>query len=365
MHEQVDRLFGVLSWLRQHRLDGVDNTHARMSHYETVPRAELFPSPPRVAPTSPPRTSSVFGVRSEMQVFPSAHVPLHPHEISRYFDSQAALHQFRVRTVRRRAGPVRRACIYLHPWMAEGTGWLDHGFAKLISQKLDSDVYSLEQVHHGLRQLPGSRFAGAHFFSADIARTFESLRQAVSDARSLANYLETLGTYDEVGIVGVSLGGTIATICACLNTNLAWCVPVVSHIDIADAVRHAPIAAHSRAQLRQFGVSLAELDRLNQALLSEWLRPAIDGERLFLIAGRRDICMRSRVVERQLERWPGVRCTWVDGGHITSLLKLGPHLAQARAHIDALPLRDRAASGAAPSAAVEDVPNSDSCEPTH
>ncbi len=337
MHEQVDRLFGVLSWLRHQRLDRVDNTHARMSHYERVPSASFFPAPPAVAPIAEKRGLLGLGADYETLVFPSAHVPLHPEELPRYFAEQRALHQFRVRRVRARGVPLRRACVYLHPWMAEGMGWVDLGFSKVLARTLDADVYNLEQVHHGRRRSPGARFAGAHFFSADVARTLESVRQAVCDARTLVRYLESTGEYEEVGVLGLSLGGTVATICACLEP-LAWCVAALAHLEIPDAVRHAPIAAHSRKQLREFGVSLDELDRLNYSLLSRWLEP-VDPERLFLIAGRRDICMRAETVERQLARWSGVRCTWVDGGHITSMLRLHPHLVAVRARIDALPSR--------------------------
>lgn len=343
IHEHVDRLFGALSWLRQQRLDGIDNTHARMPYYEALPRGALFPAPPAIQPLSVERGSSALGIECQTSIFPSVHEPLHPGEISSYYARQAALHRFRVRRVRRQGPRARRACIYLHPWMAEGIGTIDLGVAALIARKFACDVYNLEQAHHGRRRLTGSAFSGAHFFSADVARTFESLRQAVNDARALARYLRATGAYDEVGMLGISLGGSIATICACHEPSLAWCIAVLAHIDIADAVHHAPIAAVSRRQLEGLGVSLEELARLNRALLSDWLAP-VRAERLLLIAGKRDLCMRPAVVERQVERWPGVHCSWIEGGHITSLFKLGRHLTQARVQLDALSARARGES---------------------
>ncbi len=341
MHENVDRFFGLLSWLKHQRSDRVANTHQRIRHYELSGRDELFPAPSRVAPLREGRKLQAFGMQVQTLVFPSTHAPLHPEEVPRYFRAHSALHRFRVRKVSVAGARPRRACIYLHPWMAEGAGVFDLGMSALLAKRLGCDVYNVEQVHHGRRRVRGSRYHGAHFFSADIARTVESLRQAVSDARALARYLDALPDYDEVGVVGVSLGGSVATICACVEPTFAWSVPVVAHIDIADAVKHAPIAATSRKHLRSFGVSLDELSRINEALLYDWLEPPRERMRLFMLAGRRDICMRAEAVQRQLQRWEGVHCEWVEGGHITSVFMLGRHLAKVRTHIDALPPRSK------------------------
>jgi hypothetical protein len=225
--------------------------------------------------------------------------------------------------------------------MVNGTQVADTSFAMLLSQQLNADVYNVEQIHHGKRRTPHSPFAGAHFFSADVALTFESMRQATSDARLVVEHVLAQHCYREVGMFGVSLGGSISMIVGCLEPRLDWVVPVVSHLDIADVVRATPVGVKSRRQLEKWGVSMDELSRVNDVLLG-WLRPAIPPENLLLMPAAQDMCMRPEAVHRLLERWPGVQATWLPGGHIGSVLKVAGQLSQIRSRIDALG-RSRAA----------------------
>lgn len=338
MHETVDHAIGALAWLRARRLRNIENTHARMAFYERVPRSALFPPPPAVHEPRRGRCYSVFRVDCENLVFDSPHVPLHPEEAARYL-SYSTLHRFFVRRLRRVGPPPRRAVVYLHAWMIPGAQAPDSAFAAMLSRKLDCDVYNVEQVHHGRRQVPYSPYHGLHFFTADMAFSFEALRQAVIDARTVIRYLLASGQYDDVGLVGISLGGAIATVAACLEPDLTFALPIVSHIDIADALRHAPAAAHIRHMLNRFGVTFDELARLNHVLATSWLEPAIERERMVFMPATRDAYMRPEALYRQVERWPGVKVRWLEGGHITGLLQLGDAFDEVRPYLDALSTR--------------------------
>jgi hypothetical protein len=339
MHEGVDHAFGALAWLRQQRVKGITNTHPHMAYYEKLPRAELFPEPPARPRVTRGKKVKVLGVECENLTFESAHAPLHPHEVDRYFGRFHALHTFLVRRVRRPGEAPRRAVVYLHAWMVAGAELADSSFAALVSKQLDCDVYNVQQVHHGLRQIPGSIYHGVHFFSADLALTFEAIRQAVLDARTVVQYLLASGEYDEVGVMGVSLGAAMATLTSCFESELSFAIPIVGHIDIADAVRHAPVAAESRRLLKKFGVTLDELERLNHVLATGWVKPAIEHKRMLMVPADRDTCMRPVAMRAQLARWPGVEAMWLQGGHITGLLQLRRRFPEIREYIDALPPR--------------------------
>jgi hypothetical protein len=339
MHEGVDHAFGALARLRQQRVKGVMNTHSLMAYYEGLPRAELFPAPPGRPRVTSGKHFQVLGVECQNLTFESAHAPLHPHEVDRYFGRFHALHRFLVRRVRRPGEAPRRAVVYLHAWMVAGAEFADSSFAAFLSKQLDCDVYNVQQVHHGERQIPGSVYHGVHFFSADLSLTFEAIRQAVLDARTVVRYLLTSGQYDEVGVIGVSLGAAMATLTSCFEPELSFAIPIVGHIDIADAVRHAPVAAESRRLLRKFGVSLDELARLNHVLATGWVKPAIEHERMLLVPADRDTCMRPAAMRAQIERWAGVREMWLEGGHITGLLKLGKRFPEIREFVDGLPAK--------------------------
>jgi hypothetical protein len=339
MHESVDHAFGALAYLRQQRIRGLENSHPRMAYYERLPREVLFPDPDKPKPPRKGRSFKLLGVDCQNLVFESTHAPLHPDEIDRYFAEYSALHTFFVRRVRNTVSgeKPRRACVYLHAWMVAGAEIADASFAAVLSKQLDCDVFNIQQVHHGRRQIPRSIYHGVHFFSADLVMTFESIRQAVIDARTVVQYLLASGEYDEVGLVGVSLGAAMATITSCFEPDLSWAVPIVGHIDIADAVEHAPVAAFSRRKLRDWGVTMEELKRLNDVLATGWLTPALEHKRLLLVPGVHDTCMRADAVRRQLARWPEAQVMWLEGGHITGLLTLKWRFPEIRAFIDSLP----------------------------
>lgn len=326
MSRSLDRAFGLVNYVKQRRIPAQVNTFGRMRFYEDVPRAELFPKP---VPKALPRVvrSSIRSRLTKLE-FLSAHEPLHTSELDRYRDCPE-LHRFVVRRFRRPGRPPKRAVVYLHAWMVDGAHLADSTFALWISQQLDADVFAVEQVHHGSRKMAISPYGGAHFFSADVAMTFESMRQAASDARLVVDHVLDLGWYDEVGMLGVSLGGAIALIVACHEPRLDWVVPVVSHLNIADTVHHAPIAVRARRQLQSWGVSMSELRRVNDALLG-WLEPALPRERILMMPARRDLCMRAVEVERLLLRWPGVRANWLPGGHISSVMSLAVQMPRMR-----------------------------------
>jgi hypothetical protein len=161
----------------------------------------------------------------------------------------------------------------------------------------------------------------------------------VLDARTVVRHLLTCGEYDEVGVVGVSLGAAMATLTACFESELAFAIPIVGHINISDAVRHAPVAAESRRWLKRFGVSLDELERLNHVLATGWVTPAIEHQRMLLLPAKRDTCMRPSAMREQIERWTGVNALWLEGGHITGLLHLGKRFAEIREFVDGLPAK--------------------------
>ncbi len=175
MHQNVDRAFGALACLRQRRACGITNTHARLAHYEQAPRGELFPAPPNGVKPQRGKTVKVLGFEVQSLVFDSAHVPMHPAEVERYFRDYSALHRFLVRRVRRPGAAPRRAVVYLHAWMVAGAKVVDSSFAARLSKQLECDVFNVQQVHHGERQIPESVYHGVHFFSADLSLSVEAI----------------------------------------------------------------------------------------------------------------------------------------------------------------------------------------------
>jgi|ERR1035437_2743553 hypothetical protein len=102
-------------------------------------------------------------------------------------------------------GKGRRALIVMPQWNSDAEG---HNGLCRIFNKLGISALRLSLPYHDYRK-PGETERADYAVSANIGRTIDAGRQAVIDARSCVDWLETQG-YTEFGIVGTSLGSCYA-----------------------------------------------------------------------------------------------------------------------------------------------------------
>ena len=67
------------------------------------------------------------------------------------------------------------------------------------------------------------------------------------------------GGVEEVGVTGISLGGSITMVLACLDPAPDYIVPIVSHLYLSEAVEEAPILWRMKTDLEHFGVGREKL----------------------------------------------------------------------------------------------------------
>ena len=103
---------------------------------------------------------------------------------------------------------------------------------------LEADVLHIQLPFHGSRNPRGSLFHGELYWTADLVRSLEAVRQSCFDARALVAWLRAQG-YEEVGVTGISLGGSITMVMACLPEPPDYIVPIVSHLYLAEVVENA------------------------------------------------------------------------------------------------------------------------------
>jgi hypothetical protein len=138
----------------------------------------------------------------------------------------------------------RRAVLVLPHWNAQ-----IHQHVRLCRtlSALGISALRLSLPYHDLR-MPGELSRSDYAVSANIARTVDATRQAVIDARSCLDWLETQG-YRDMGIVGTSLGSCYAFLTSAHDQRLRTNVFNLFSLYFADVVWTGLTTRHIRAGL--------------------------------------------------------------------------------------------------------------------
>jgi pimeloyl-ACP methyl ester carboxylesterase len=335
----VDRFIGGLTHLLYLR-GAQQNTLGDLGPYLDAPTAVLLP-----APVSPPdmarRESRLLRPRGRMMetlTWRSQHVPLsasyrarHAGEYVRNQTASARWMHPRPRVPTRDPTRVRtRALVYVHGWLEAGPWIEDAVFLPRLYEELDVDVLHLQLPFHGARNPETAWFHGEFFWSGDLVRTVEAVRQSCIDARTLVAWLRAQG-YTEVGVTGISLGGSIAMLLACVAPVPDYIVPILSHLNLAEAVDDAAILWRVKADLERFGIDRAQRRDIFRRLGLGALLPLLAPERQLWIMARDDAYIAASIVEEQWHAWGEPPIDWLPGGHMTFPLSLGRIIESTRA----------------------------------
>lgn len=317
----ADEVAGALSEFLQFAARPVSNTLADLGIYAGRPVAQLFPAPRGVPEVSVRRRWRLPGLISEDIEFRSLHVPLERKFRRRYLEDYPETHRVCARRIR--PGAVRRRLLYLHGYMQPETYVEEFALLAGMALRLDAEVIQMQFPYHGRRTPRGSRFSGEFYWTADLVRSVEALRQTVLDARTLLSILLAEDARP-VGVSGLSLGGALTAILTCLEERFAFSVPLIAHMDLAELVADAPVLGRMRRDLRSFGWGKEEFAGFVAGMGWYDLRPKLPVERILLIAASDDRFFDPRLVERMWKQWGKPPIRWYPCSHMGFL----PHLPE-------------------------------------
>lgn len=302
------------------------NTVDDLGPYLDIPRSVLLPDP--VVPRDLTRRRLGIRRRGERVIerleWHSAHVPLCPHYRARHAGEYGRNQSASARYMHPAIGKRRGALVYVHGWL-EPSPW-QALFLPRLYEALDVDVLHLQLPFHGSRNPRSALFHGEFFWTADLVRSIEAVRQSCLDARTLIAWLRSQG-YEEVGVTGISMGASVAMVSACIAPLADYIVPVIGHLQLSDAVEDAPIFWRMRADLERFGIDRRRRTEIFEQLGLHKLRPLLSRSRQLWIMARDDVYIPAAVVERQWRQWGEPPIEWLPGGHMTFALSL-PRILQ-------------------------------------
>lgn len=319
----IDRVVGTLSHLL-HVRGAQLNTVADLGPYLGAPLQVLFPEP--VVPRDVMRRRARLPLSGERVTetlrWHSQHVCLCPHYRVRHDGEYARNGTVIARWIHPRSGPRRRAIVYVHGWLEPGP-WIEEAtLLPRLDDALGVDVLHVQLPFHGGRNPSSALFHGEFFWTADLVRSFEAVRQSAMDARTLVAWLRSQG-YTEVGVTGISLGGSITMLLACLEPTPDYVIPIVAHLQLAEAVEEAPILWRMKTDLERFGIDRTRRREIFQQLGLQDLAPVLAPQKQLWIEARDDGYITAPLVEQQWHAWGEPPIVWIPGGHMTFPLSLG------------------------------------------
>jgi pimeloyl-ACP methyl ester carboxylesterase len=336
-----DDVTGALSGILQLVATPTRNTLADVAVYRGLPREVLFP-PPATTPDARVTTRwRMPGIVSEDIVFPSLHDPIEPGFRERYVGEYAAIRTVYARRIRPASARARPRLLYLHGYLQPETYVEELALLVSMARLLDVEIVQLQPPYHGRRTPSGARFGGEFYWTADLVRSIEALRQNLLDARTLLGWLQAEDPRP-VGVMGLSLGGALTLALTCLEARFAFSLPLIAHMDLAAMVADAPVLRSMRHELRRFGWGIAEFCRFVQDLGWYDLAPALPPACISMFAASDDHFFDPALVEEMWRRWGRPAIRWYPGSHMGFLARLPDAMAEARRFIDAYVARSRA-----------------------
>ena len=304
------------------------NTLDRLRAYEGVSREELFPAPDRIPRVRTSRRRSLPGFENEDLSFGSLHDPIEPLFNEHYHSRKRRIQTVYAKRIRPKGTSGRPRLLYIHGYMQPESVFEELGLLSGMARTLDVEIIHLQPPYHGRRKPRSSPYDGERFWTADIVRSFESIRQTVIDARTLLSVMldESPGP---VGVVGLSLGGSFAATLACLEPRFDFSAPLIAHMDMGALLRDAPVLSAMRKDLRRFGWGPGNFSEFFTRVGWDELTPVIPSDRILLLAAEKDRFFDPDVLRTMWRLWGEPEIHWYPTSHMGFI----PHMPSAIGHL--------------------------------
>jgi len=330
----ADDLAGLVTDAALHLLGPrAQDTRSELHVYEGRSRVELFPAPVALPKVNVTPRWRLPGLTSEDLVFASTHEPLAPGYRRRFESAYAETRTVYARRLRPEASADRPRLLYLHGFMQPETMLEEVGMVGAAALRLGAEVVQIQPAFHGRRSPSGTVFGGELFWTADLVRSFEALRQTLHDARTLLSWMLAEDPRP-VGVAGLSLGGALALGLTCVEDRFAFSIPLIAHMDLAAMVSDAPVLHTMRRQLRGFGWEPQDFRGFVERIGWYDLRPLVPPDRIHPFAASSDRFFDPKVVERMAREWAIPEVRWYSSSHMGFLAHLPGVVAEMRRVVD-------------------------------
>lgn len=227
----------------------------------------------------------------------------------------------------------RATVIALHGF-AMGTTWIDaHVLMAAQWFARGFDVALVTLPFHGPRSPSTARYSGELFASWDVGRTNEAVRQAVFDTDLVRRWIAA-ETGRPVGVLGLSLGGYVASVMAGLYEDLAFVIPLVPPVTM-DALAASLRALHGASEPMPFSLAEVRAGYAVHCPLSHAL--VVPRERVLIVGARGDYIVPVEHAYALWRHWGEPAAHWYSGSHVAPFRR-ARLIARVSEHLDTLGL---------------------------
>jgi dienelactone hydrolase len=329
LDETIGALARVAQWLRPRPR----NTIGDLVAYEGVARERLFPVPAEPTQVRRTRRWQLPGLVSEDVRFPSQHDPVEPRFRSHYRARRRRIHTVTARRIYPASARERPRLLYIHGYMQPETPIEELGLLTTMAWMLDMEVIQLQPPYHGQRKPRRSRLDGELYWTADLVRSIEALRQTLLDARTLLTWMQAEAP-TPVGVAGLSLGGALTAVLTCLEPRFAFSAPFIAHMDLAELLADAPVLGAMREDLARFGWTPRDFGAFLERVGWKRLLPVVPRECIHLFAADDDRFFRPEIVTEMWQRWGEPKIQWYPGSHMGFIANLPDAARRLRHFLD-------------------------------
>lgn len=342
----IDGVAAFLGRLVLKRTPPSPNTLVQLGGYRDRSPHDLFAAPEQLPAVTVTRRWRWGGLECRHLSFPSQHQPISAAFCDRHAADYQLNNRVHVRWLTHRDDAPRPTMVFLHSWMQPDTIVEELTLLPWLARRLGVNVARMLLPYHGRRRPECSRVDGELFWTADLVRTFEAIRQSVIDARSLTSWL-LANEAEAVGIAGASLGGMVTLAVTALDERLGFSIPIAAHLDLAGVLADASLLRPMRDELAQHGWGPAEVDAYIASVGLNALTPQIPRDRILFVAGVHDRLLSAHRTHALWQRWGEPAIHWYDAGHLGIFTHLGGSVRVMRRFLEALGLVPDAATVAA------------------
>lgn len=221
------------------------------------------------------------------------------------------------RLLRHRDNRSRPTIVAIHGFTADWYLINEWFFALPWFYRMGCNIVLFTLPFHGPRQTRFSPFSGHGYFAGGPSRLNEAVAQSVFDFRILFDWLRQERGAEQIGVTGLSLGGFTTAMLASVEDRLAFAIPNVPVVSLADLVLEwQPIGWLLRGALSTMGKQLPDVRRMVAVSCPLTYAPVLPPERLMIVGGVGDRLAPPKHSRLLWDHWGRCRIHWFPGSHI-------------------------------------------------